>query len=368
MSAKVPRERAMDVLGGADPAWAPDAEAAWDRITASGDIEEIGLHEVQMFLWYELPTKRMDSGARIRRVADSLANLLYALDLPAYAAVCRSETTRDVLAAWEKDEGAGYTALNRALGTSGVEAPDLEDFRWGDYMGIEEAQLHLKVSSALEEAIDSGDLVVGTRGWREVQRRVARAFLTTAHIAHGGRTPLRVIEEERSEFWLIHGRGEQRRELIAPIASLVREPIDPPAGVADALRPLLRLLELARDVVPLTERKNIAPAVVQDLTAEFGWWKEWRGTPRSEQEVGPLLELHELAKSARLVRHSKRTMLLTAEGRRALEDPERCWRTLVRHFVSGDKFMGALCEIVFAMLVRGPSDFLAPAARQGSVG
>ncbi len=69
MSAKVSRETVLEVLAGADSGWAPDAEAAWDWITASGDLEEVGLHDIQTFLWYELPAKWAGPNVRIRRVA-----------------------------------------------------------------------------------------------------------------------------------------------------------------------------------------------------------------------------------------------------------------------------------------------------------
>lgn len=356
MSAKVPYARVSEILRTADPAWAQEAEAAWDWITASGDLDEIDLHAIQMFVWYELPAKWSGPGVRIRLVAESLAKLLDALELPGYAEVSRSEATRSVLAAWERSRSAGHAALNRALGTSGVEAPDLDDFQWGDYMGIEEARLRLEVSSALEEAVESGQLIVGSRGWREAQRQVARAFLTTPRIGLGGKTPLQAIREERLNSWLTNVRGDKRRELIAPIAALIQEPIDPPRGGADGLRPLLRLLELASEGIPLTEKKNISPAIVRELTEEFGWWKEWLGTPRSEQDVVPLVDLHQLARSAKLVRHSTRKMLLTPEGRRAADDPERCWRIVVHHLARGERFTGALAEVVFAVLVPGPTD------------
>ncbi len=277
------------------------------------------------------------------------------MELTGYAELCRSETTEGVLAAWGRSPSAGYAALQRALGTSGVEAPDIDDFRWGDYMGIEEARLRLEASVVLEKAIDAGHLIVVAKGWRETQRGIARGFLGAPHVAYGGKTPLQVIQEERFEHWLNPGRGERRRRLIASIADRIREPIDPPEGVHEALRPLLRLLELAREGAPLTEKQYIAPAIVRELVEQFGWW-DWRGEPRSESEVGPLIELHELARKARLVRHSKRVMRLTTEGRRALEDPGRCWRALVCHLAGGDAFMGALCEVTFAALVPGPTD------------
>jgi hypothetical protein len=60
---------------------------------------------------------------------------------------------------------------------SGVDPPNLEDFKWGAAMGLEEAALHLHAAIVLEEAIGSGRLTPGAPGWKKAQARVLKEFL-----------------------------------------------------------------------------------------------------------------------------------------------------------------------------------------------
>src|SRR5437660_4766520 len=57
MPVGLPVERVLPLLESRDPAWAMDARAAWDWLTASGDVPEVTLRDLEYFLWYQLPAK-----------------------------------------------------------------------------------------------------------------------------------------------------------------------------------------------------------------------------------------------------------------------------------------------------------------------
>ncbi|MBA3631077.1 MAG: hypothetical protein H0W55_15650 [Actinobacteria bacterium] len=69
-------------------------------------------------------------------MADALGRLLEMVGLARYAAICRSETTRQCIKAWE--ERRGFVAYRAAQKASGVEPPDVGELTWGTYFGWEE--------------------------------------------------------------------------------------------------------------------------------------------------------------------------------------------------------------------------------------
>jgi Arc/MetJ-type ribon-helix-helix transcriptional regulator len=73
------------------------------------------------------------------RVVAALAEALDLLQLPRYAAICRSGTTREILNAYEVSTARGKAAFRRAAAASGITPPDLPEFEWGAVMGLQEA-------------------------------------------------------------------------------------------------------------------------------------------------------------------------------------------------------------------------------------
>jgi hypothetical protein len=69
------------------------------------------------------------------RVTAALGQALDLLQLPRYAAICQSRTTREILAAYETSIADGKAAFRRAAASSGILPPDLPDFEWGAVMG-----------------------------------------------------------------------------------------------------------------------------------------------------------------------------------------------------------------------------------------
>jgi hypothetical protein len=83
---------------------------------------------------------------------------------------CRSATTREIIAAWHRDEKAGFAAYRKAVDASGIDAPDTEVLVWGEVMSVEESDARDHIAVTLEQAIADGELVPGTRGWRARNR------------------------------------------------------------------------------------------------------------------------------------------------------------------------------------------------------
>ena len=170
----------------------------WDE--GPGQIRRVG---VQDWLWYRLPTKYItDEAGYMGRLAETAAVLFDELGLDAYAAVCRDERTASVHAAFERSDAEGFKAMRKAREASGIEPPDLDDFEWGQTMGMEEACAHATVENVLEAAIEAGDLAVGNRGWRVRQQEITGATLDGDHREQPGQSWRTVVVTERIGEWV----------------------------------------------------------------------------------------------------------------------------------------------------------------------
>jgi hypothetical protein len=194
----------------------------------------------------------------------ALAQALDLLQLPRYAAICRSGTTREILAAYETGTAHGKAAFRRAAANSGIMPPDLPDFEWGAVMGWQEASAWSSTADFLEAAVTGGDLVPGRRGWKARQQELVRAHLDTPQPDLLGQTLAQVILTERTETWLNRHRGETRRRILAPIANRLLHPAELPATTAaDPLSPLRWLLDQLDGGIALTQTGNLSRAFVQ---------------------------------------------------------------------------------------------------------
>ena len=226
-------------LAGQDAAAAEDARAALEWIGGDQGLVFITQQRIQNFCWYDLPVKWLiDLDDKLRVVA-VLAQALDLLQLPRYAAVCRSGTTREVLSAYETGLAQGKAAFRQAAAVSGVMPPDLPDFQWGLAMGFEEASAWSSTAEFLEVAVSSGDLVPGRRGWKARQQELVRAHLNVPQAGLLGQTLAQVILTERAETWVNARRSETRRRILAAIANRLLHPAElPSATAADPLPPL----------------------------------------------------------------------------------------------------------------------------------
>ena len=342
---------ALAHLEAEDAAAAQDAEAALEWLTAGEGLEMLTQERVQTFLWYGLPMKWLTDTDHHRRIVVALARAFDFLDLPRYAALCRSETTAAVLDAYDISAAEGRRAFHKADVASGIRPPDVDEFQWGSVMGMVESDALSSTAELLELAVAGGELLPGSRGWEQRQQQLVRAHLTTSRIELAGRTLLDAILDERLENWLQGRRSPTRRQLLEPLADLVRSPARLPDGVGDPIPPLRWLLDELTDGQPLTQTGNLSRAFVHRAADRFGWWyPDLRSLPRSEDELYDLQQVRRLAQRLGLARRSGRRLVLTPRGRTAHGDVDRLWRTVARGLLPDNEFAAALGELTLALL------------------
>jgi hypothetical protein len=341
---------ALERLRAEDERLGGDAEAALNSLTWDEGLETITQYGLQRFLWYELPRKWMTDLEGKRHLAMALGRVLDLVGLPRYAAICRSPETDAVLAAYERDDREGFAAFRRAEERSGVHPPDLPEFTWGPVMGMQEAGAFWSTAAALELAITGGQLRPGGRGWRAVQQGIARRHLTAARAELDGRTWLEVVLDERVEEWA-RSRGQARRALVEPLSARLRGgPVEVPAGAAEAVGPLRWLLARAGEGIALTQKGNLARAVVVESVERFGW-QPLPNPPRGEDDVVELWVLRDLARDLGAVRRSGRRLVATRAGRTLAGDAEALWRAVADQLGGGDDFGAIVTELVLALLL-----------------
>ena len=340
---------AIAKLEAEDAGPARDAEAALDWLTAGEGLEVLTQERLQHFLWYGLPMKWLTDTDHHRRVVDVLARAFNLLGLPRYAALCRSETTAEVLDAYERSDADGKRAFRKADLASGIRPPDIDDLEWGSVMGMTESDALSSTAELLELAVASGELVPGARGWKQRQEELVRAHLTTPRIELNGRTWLEGIRAERLETWLEGRRSPTRRQVLEALVDEVCAPVMMPGDVDDSVPPLRWFLAELVDGQPLTQTGNLSRAFVQDAAGRFGWW-DFDKPPRSEDELHDLHQVRHLAQRLGLARRSGRRLVLTPKGRAALGDDDQLWRLAARGLLPEHEFAAALGEITLAVL------------------
>ena len=341
-------------LAGQDAAAAEDARTALEWIAGDQGLALITQQRIQNFCWYELPVKWfVDLDERLRVVA-ALAQALDLLQLPRYAAICRSGTTREVLSAYETSLAHGKAAFRRAATASGIMPPDLPDFQWGPVMGFEEASAWSSTAEFLEVAMASGDLVPGRRGWKARQQELVRAHLNVPQAGLLGQTLAQVILTERAETWVNARRSETRRQILATIANRLLHPAELPAATAaDPLPPLRWLLDQLDGGIALTQTGNLSRKFVQQNADRFGW--DYSRPPRTEDDLYDLRQLRHFAQDLGLARRSGRQLTLTAKGRRLLAGPDSLWRAVAAGLLGDNHFAVFAGELFLALLLDADS-------------
>ena len=341
---------ALAELAEQDAAAADDARSALEWIAGDQSLAFITQQRIQNFCWYDLPVKWLvDLDDKLRVVA-ALARALDLLQLPRYAAICRSGTTREILTAYETSIAHGKAAFRRAATASGVMPPDLPDFQWGAAMGWQEASAWSSTAEFLEVAVASGDLVPGRRGWKVRQQELVRAHLDTPRPDLLGQTLVQVILTERAETWVNVWRSQTRRRILAAIVNRLLHPAELPAATAgDPLPPLRWLLDQLDGGIALTQTGNLNRAFVQQSADRFGW--DFARPPRTEDDLYDLYQLRHFAQDLGLARRSGRKLTLTAKGRRLLADPERLWRAVAVGLLGDNAFEAFVGELFLALLL-----------------
>jgi hypothetical protein len=355
---------ALAKLAEQDAAVAEDARAALEWVAGEQGRAFITQERIQVFCWYELPVKWfVDLDEKLRFVS-ALADALDLLQLPRYAAICRSATTREILNAYEVSTAHGHAAFRRAAAASGIVPPDLPEFEWGAVMGLEEATARSSTADFLEVAVARGDLVPGRPGWKARQQELERAHLNVQQAGLLGQTLAQVILTERAETWLNARRSETRRQILAAIAHRLLQPAELPAAelpaaelpaatAADPLPPLRWLLGELDGGIALTQTGNLNRKFVQQSADRFGW--DLPGLPRTEDDLFDLHILRRFAQDLGLARRSGRMLTLTAKGRRLLADPGSLWRAVAAGLLSGDQFDVFAGELFLALLLDADS-------------
>lgn len=358
---------AIAVAGEWDSEGARSAQSAFEWMGWEGE-EPLFLrrYDVQLFVWYVLPRKFLAGLDDKRAVAAALAGTLERLGGQAagYAEVCRSPETDDLLRAWEAEDPAAWERFRELLDGSGIEPPDTDLLAWGGVMGLEEARVREQVATALEEAIEVGELTPGARGFRRRQAEVVEAALRESWDGDDGRSRLEAVRAERLERWLQRGTGrdgDARRAIVDCAAAAVSEPpaIDPGAARA-ALEPTLWLLGQAEDGIGLTQTGALNRALVREVAERWpDWWDaELFGPPHREDDVTSLWELNQLLRDLRLLRRKGRQVLTTKRGRELAADAPALLAELATELLRGESFYAACAELAVALILDGaPADF-----------
>ncbi len=324
-----------------DAGLAEEAEHVIGSLTwgeGPGVMSQSGLQE---WLWYVVPTKYLtDEVGYMGRLAETAAVLFDELGLHGYAAICRSDETAEVHEAFDRSDTAGRSAMRKAIERSGIDAPDVDDFAWSSVMRTEEANARSAVEAALEEALFTGEMTVGAKGWREVQTRVCTRVLDGDHPQMPGQSWRTAVVTERIESWV--SAAERRSPTLlaarAQIANRLLHPVEPPPEANVALCPLVWLLERWGDEQPLTEAGYLKPAFVQSLQTERPWTDPFDQPVKIELDDHVLHDLRGWLQRAGAVRKHKASLRRTPLGRNIAADPAEAWRALTMNLVVGDEW------------------------------
>jgi hypothetical protein len=328
------------------------AADAFESLTWGEGLESVTQLSLQEFLWYQLPAKSPVRPRERQASAAALGRLFDRLGLERYAAICRSETTRMVISAYESGRDKGVAAYRKAVTASGIEPPELPELAWSSIMGADEAAAFYATAGALELAQASGVFSAGARGWRTAQRRVATDVLTRSQSTLGGGTWLDNVRAERLNDWA-HGRSATRNALIEPLVERLGTAPAVPDSAVTVLEPARWLLDEAADGIALTQAGNLPKPLVVAMNDAYRYYDLPGYRPRGEHDVVALTELRELLRKAGLIRRTGRRLVLTPSGRRTREDVPALWNAVTGRLAAGDDFEAAVAEIVLLALAAG---------------
>ena len=309
-------DAALDRLARTDRQEAEAARAAFASLTWGGGPDSVTLYELCDWLWYRLPAKWMCGLPEHMQLACALGALFGLLEMPRYARMCTSETTANVLAAWDRDRKEGMKAMAAARAASGVSPPDIPGLlTWGEVMGTEENSALFATATRLEMMIAAGEFRPGARGWRKAAERAAATFLVTPRDDLSGNCWLQRIHAERLQEWT-RSRGSPRGPLAEALASQLARPAAVPRQAAELLAPVTWLLGKATDdgAIPLTQSHTLARAVVAEGCQRFGWLT-LTGRPRSESDIVEAWTLRTMIRELGAVRRQGRQLYLTPAGK-----------------------------------------------------
>ncbi len=205
-------DAALDRLARTDQQEADAARAAFASLTWGGGPESVTLYGLCDWLWYRLPAKWMCGLTEHLQLAGALGSLFGLLEMPRYARMCTSETTVNVLAAWDRDRKEGMKAM--AGGTRRIRSRPAATYP-GCSPGVrswvtEENSALFATATRLEMMIAAGEFRPGARGWRKAAEQAAATFLVTPRDDLGGDCWLQRVHAERLQEWT-RSRGSPAR-------------------------------------------------------------------------------------------------------------------------------------------------------------
>ncbi len=319
---------ALQTLAREDPAVADDARAALRLLTRGGGLAAISLLRLQEFLWGALPGSAPQATERHLAVAVALGRLFTLAGMERYAEVCASTDTSRIIGAYTGSRDAGLDAYARALAMSHAVPPDTDLLAWSSVMGPDERAAYDACGAAIELAVAAQELKVGVSGWKTKRAALVERWLTRATEDPEVDSWLSRISAERIEEWA-HGHPGERSQLARRVMPRLLEPPDLPD---EPLPTLTWLLGHAEQGLRLTARHYIAPSLVGEAAAMFGWRPAAAGAAgpagrrHQELEIYPLHTLRVLAQHEMgAVRRSGAALVLTRTGRLMAEDAAVRW-------------------------------------------
>ena len=326
---------ALRRIAARDHPLARDAEDAFEWLTCGEGPGALRQYALQLWLWYVVPTQYFtDEIDSLGRTAVAVAALFDELGLHGYAAICRSDETATVYAAFGRGSRHGLAAVRKAMHRSGVVAPHLVDFEWSSHLGPDEAAARAAVEDALEQALANGQLRAGGRGWRIAQAAVAAAALDSDHPELPGQSWRTAVTTERLDRWV--GEAQERSAPLGKarmdLAKRLLHPIPPPSDAADAMAPLMWLLRRIGDEQPLTVAGYLTPSFIASLRFEQPWGRDCpeTGPPQTEANDRILGALRFWLQRAGALRKRKGMLQRTAAGRAMATDPAVAWDVFTR--------------------------------------
>ena len=355
---RVDVEKVIDEMARSDSKAAEDARSLFEWLAGDGDENEITLSRLLRFAWYDLSVKWLMSDEDRRRVLAAGATLFTALGLDSYASVLSSTQTLDILAAHQRGYDEGLRAFQKAFAASGIDPPDLDDFAWGDIMSSEENSAYLAAVQALEQAIDDGRMIPGTRGWKTEAGAITAEVLQQHHPELPGQSWQSAIMTERiySRIRMLEGRAPGLHTLLARSANQLLHPIPPPSHLDSYLEPIAWFFGWIGDGAQLTDAGYLPTAMVRSGAERFGWDKGWsEDPPTKESDSMELIALHELLRDAGAIRHRTGTARVTASGQRMMDNLTYAWRSLAAS-LAWDEWSAAVAEAHVLLLLDGAND------------
>ncbi|MFC4853110.1 hypothetical protein [Actinophytocola glycyrrhizae] len=228
--------------------------ACWYDVSNDRPNYLMSQFDVQNFLWLTLPQLLREPPGDLspmpdwRAVVEEAAWFFERLDQPRYAALCRDDRTRQILAAAD-DPLHSFELYAVATHESGVMPPPGLRITWLDRPGPREEALYDAITRALERAIASGELDPADESKRLA---VAAGVLEQPPDGHTETMQELMLAERIARLYDMSG-SQILRELLVRVAPDVANPMDlTPEILLAGTRPLAQVVHAGEGSPPMT--------------------------------------------------------------------------------------------------------------------